>query len=68
MKFQYLLDALNDQGREILEAALASSALMLEFGDNIEGSITSPGLFSEILHAVYAGGGRQDTCPGAVPW
>ncbi len=43
--FQYLLEALSDQGREILEVALASPALMLEFGDNFEGSITSPGLF-----------------------
>jgi len=45
--FQYLLDVLTDQGREILEIALASPALMLEFGDNIEGSITSPGLFQK---------------------
>jgi uroporphyrinogen-III decarboxylase len=43
--FQYLLDILTEQGREMVELALASSALMLEFTDNVEGSITSPTLF-----------------------
>jgi len=43
--FQYLLDILTEQGREMVELALASPALMLEFTDNVEGSITSPTLF-----------------------
>jgi hypothetical protein len=46
-KFHYLMDVLTDQGREALEISLTSPALMLEFTDNIEGSITSPGLFQE---------------------
>ena len=44
---QYLLDVLSEQGREMLDIALASPALMLEFGDNVEGSITSPDLFQK---------------------
>ena len=43
--FQYLMDLLTEQSREMVTVSLASAALMLEFGDNIEGSITSPTLF-----------------------
>jgi uroporphyrinogen-III decarboxylase len=45
--FKYLLDVLSDQGQEVLRISLASPALMLEFTDNVEGSITSPKLFQE---------------------
>ncbi len=45
--FQYLLDVLGDLGEEVLKLSLASPALMLEFTDNVEGSITSPKLFQE---------------------
>lgn len=44
-KFQYLMDILTEQGREMVTLALASPALMIEFTDNVEGSITSPTLF-----------------------
>jgi hypothetical protein len=43
--FQYLLDILTEQGREMVSLALESPALMIEFTDNFEGSITSPSLF-----------------------
>ena len=43
--FQYLMDILTEQGREMVTLALDSPALMLEFTDNLEGSITSPTLF-----------------------
>ena len=43
--FQYLLDILTEQGREMVSLGLASPALMLEFTDNVEGTITSPTLF-----------------------
>ena len=45
--FQYLLDVLSEHGREVLDISLTSPALMLEFTDNFEGSITSPTLFKE---------------------
>jgi len=44
-KFQYLMDILTEQGREMVTLSLASPALMIEFTDNVEGSITSPTLF-----------------------
>jgi len=44
---QYLIDILTEQGREMVTLALASPALMLEFADNVEGSITSPSLFQK---------------------
>jgi hypothetical protein len=40
-----LLGALNDHARQALDIGLASPAFMLEFGDNFEGTITSPRLF-----------------------
>ena len=43
--FQYLMDILTEQGREMINLALNSPALMIEFTDNFEGSITSPTLF-----------------------
>ena len=45
--FQYLLDLLSEQGREMLDISLASPATMVEFGDNFDGAITSPRLFQE---------------------
>lgn len=45
--FQYLMDILTEQGREMVTLGLASPALMLEFTDNLEGSITSPTLFQK---------------------
>ena len=42
---QWSVDILTEQGREMVTLALASPALMLEFTDNVEGSITSPTLF-----------------------
>ena len=45
--FEWLLDALGEHVRHALELGLASPALMLEFGDNFEGMITSPRLFRE---------------------
>jgi hypothetical protein len=40
-----LLGALGEHARRSLELGLASPAFMLEFGDNFEGTITSPRLF-----------------------
>ena len=45
--FQFLLDLLTEHGREILEIGLASPALLLQSGDNFEGSVTSPALFQQ---------------------
>lgn len=45
--FQYLMDIFTEQGREMVTLSLASPALMLEFTDNLEGSITSPTLFEK---------------------
>ncbi len=46
-EFEWLLETLEIRGREILEVALGSPALVVEFPDNIEGMITSPTLFEE---------------------
>ena len=45
--FQYLMEALGEHARRALEIGLASPALLVEFGDNFDGMITSPRLFRE---------------------
>jgi hypothetical protein len=45
--FGYLLDILTDQDARMVDSALRSPALMIEYGDNFDGSITSPRLFRQ---------------------
>jgi len=44
-EFHYLLDLLREHNRQMLSVALQSSALVIEYGDNFDGNITSPKLF-----------------------
>lgn len=62
--FRYLLDILTEHGRQALDIALDSPALMIELPDNFDGMITSPKLFQtfcipymqEVAHKVHAKG------------
>lgn len=49
--FDHLLSALGEHVRHALDLGLASPAFMLEFGDNFEGSITSPRFFRDYCMA-----------------
>lgn len=44
-QFRWMLDILSELRREVLEVSLATSALIFELVDNIDGMITSPRLF-----------------------
>jgi len=46
-RFAHLLDILTAQGQEMVQVALDSPALLVEFADNFEGMITSPRLFQD---------------------
>ncbi len=46
-RFHSLLDMLREQNRQMLDVCLQTSSLVIEYGDNFDGNITSPKLFRQ---------------------